>query len=264
VRWSCLFFYLLTKIIIAIVSTPISQSNAAETHPSDISEVEVIPMATPAQTLANQKNSALSTGPRTEAGKEKVSANATRHGLSSKRVVLATEDRAAFDALRDQLVAHYEPADETERTLVDRLAEETWRLQRCRGAETAFLDAAIKEIAGEDDSLTPDQAMARLFTDTSHSPKMQLFLRYQAAIERAFDKVRRELDRHLQARYAAEEQEQIAMARAAAASNNGFVSHVSRVASPSTAVSPAVAALSAVDPESPADEIPVRPHVPVK
>jgi hypothetical protein len=163
-------------------------------------------MATPAQTLANQKNALLSTGPKSEVGKDKVSANPTRHGLAAKRVVLATEDQAAFDELRARLLGHYEPADDTERSLVDRLAEETWRLERCRRAETAFLDAAIQEIIAEDPSLTPDQAMARLFIDGAHTSKMQLFLRYQAAIERAYNKVQGELRKHLDARYAAEEE----------------------------------------------------------
>jgi hypothetical protein len=181
-------------------------------------------MATPAQTLANQNNAALSTGPRTDHGKQKVSANATRHGLAAKRVVLATEEQAAFDELRAQLIAHYEPADDTERTLVQRLAEETWRLERCRRAETAFLDAAIRDITAEDPGLTPDQAMARLFIDSAHTSKMQLFLRYQSAIERAYNKVQRELRTHLDARYAAEEEEQQALLAAARLTPIGFVS----------------------------------------
>jgi hypothetical protein len=199
-------------------------------------------MATPAQTLANQNNAARSTGPRTEAGKQKVSTNPTRHGLAAKRVVLATEDQAAFDELRAQLIAHYEPVDDTERTLVDRVAEETWRLERCRRAETAFLDAAITDITAEDASLTPDQAMARLFTDRTHTSKMQLFLRYQAAIERAYHKVHRDLRRHLDARYAAEEQEQAFVAMAPPAPI-GFVSQNGNSSAAQAPHTPALAAI---------------------
>ena len=46
---------------------------------------------------ANRRNAARSTGPRTEAGKKKVSLNAVKHGLTATTlVVLPHEDEEAY------------------------------------------------------------------------------------------------------------------------------------------------------------------------
>jgi hypothetical protein len=46
---------------------------------------------------ANRANAMLSTGPRTDSGKQRSSLNALRHGLTAASAVLASEDRAAYD-----------------------------------------------------------------------------------------------------------------------------------------------------------------------
>jgi hypothetical protein len=46
----------------------------------------------------NRANSLQSTGPKTEAGKQKSSLNALRHRLTGQTVVLPTEDLAAFES----------------------------------------------------------------------------------------------------------------------------------------------------------------------
>jgi hypothetical protein len=48
------------------------------------------------QIEANRRNAQQSTGPRSEAGKRTSSLNALRHGLTSRMVVLPTEDLAAY------------------------------------------------------------------------------------------------------------------------------------------------------------------------
>jgi hypothetical protein len=48
------------------------------------------------QIEANRRNAQQSTGPRTEIGKKTSSLNALRHGLTSRIVVLPTEDLAAY------------------------------------------------------------------------------------------------------------------------------------------------------------------------
>jgi len=49
---------------------------------------------------ANRANALLSTGPRTDAGKQRSSLNALRHGLTAASAVLLSEDRSAYDAHR--------------------------------------------------------------------------------------------------------------------------------------------------------------------
>jgi hypothetical protein len=137
--------------------------------------------------------------------------NALRHGLTSRTLVLASEDRAAFDELRATLHAAYTPENPLEDAAVEALAEAQWRLNRCRRYETAVFDQAIAAIQQDNPELAPDEAAARLFLDPAQMKKLSLFLRYQTAMERALAKAANEL-RRLQAE------------RLAAATDDGFVS----------------------------------------
>lgn len=89
---------------------------------------------------ANRANAQKSTGPKTEAGKAASRVNATRHGLSGKFVVIDGEDPAAYDALRQDLIASYKPANAAETMLVDEIAQNYWRLQRVRVIEARTFD----------------------------------------------------------------------------------------------------------------------------
>lgn len=107
-------------------------------------------MATQAQTAANRLNAQHSTGPKSEAGIAACRHNATRHGLTGKQIVVKGEDPAAYDAVRLQLIADYQPATEQEAMLIEEIAQNYWRLQRARRAEADMLNqldliAAIAE-----------------------------------------------------------------------------------------------------------------------
>ena len=159
-------------------------------------------MATSAQLIANRQNSLHSTGPVTAAGKAIASQNATRHGLTSKQIVLPGENAAEYDALRESLIEHYDPANETERTLVEEVAAGSWRLTRARRHETAIL----KKLIGGDPK-DSDQAFAELFVD---KPKeVARLLRYITTIERAYYRALNKLEK-LQKERAKEEQESAA------------------------------------------------------
>ena len=112
-------------------------------------------MATPVQVLSNRQNSLYSTGPVTPEGRAISSQNSRKHGLCSKQIVLPGEDSAEYDALRENLLADYAPANDTERTLVEEVAAGSWRLARARRHETAILKKLVGE-AGD-----PDAAFAR-------------------------------------------------------------------------------------------------------
>ncbi len=87
-------------------------------------------MATAKQAAANRRNAAKSTGPRTKSGKARSRRNALKHGLSAEQVVMLGEDPAAFEALRDDLYTHYQPADPVAENLVEQVAACIWRLRR--------------------------------------------------------------------------------------------------------------------------------------
>ncbi len=96
-------------------------------------------MASDRQIRANRLNALSSTGPRTQDGKAASAANALRHCLAARQIVLAGEDPAEFDALRTALLTELCPDSALEGLLVDRLARLFWRLRRIPRFEAALL-----------------------------------------------------------------------------------------------------------------------------
>ena len=126
-------------------------------------------MSTISQIEANRENAIRSTGPRSEAGKETSSRNSTRHGLTSRRGVLDSEDQPEFDQLLMELLQEYDPQTPTERELVDEIADQSWRLRRASKIETGLFNKA-----GDD-----FQAV---------SADLDKIRRYRTSIERAWHK----------------------------------------------------------------------------
>lgn len=89
------------------------------------------PVVTRPLALVARENATKSTGPRTLAGKARSSRNATRHGLTSRAVVLPTVESADdWAAHRDAIVASLTPMGALEAELAERVAVLTWRLRR--------------------------------------------------------------------------------------------------------------------------------------
>jgi len=101
-------------------------------------------MATERQIAANRKNSMLSTGPRTEAGKRRSRENALRHGLTAETVVDALEDAKAYKALQRKIFADYRPSSKFELELVARLVSLLWRLRRAVAIESGLISMEAK------------------------------------------------------------------------------------------------------------------------
>ncbi|MBV8266558.1 MAG: hypothetical protein JO252_09560, partial [Planctomycetaceae bacterium] len=85
----------------------------------------------------NKKNSQLSTGPRTEAGKAKSKLNGLKHGLRAATLVLPGEDPEALQHRLDAWTDELDPQTDLERYFVRSAVEASWRLDRVRRAETA-------------------------------------------------------------------------------------------------------------------------------
>src|SRR3954454_1254144 len=104
-----------------------------------------------ARLAANRRNAARSTGPKTEAGKQKSRANALKHGLCASVVVAEdaqlVQQRASdwFDAIKPQCEFHS--------WLVDELAVISLRIDRCERMERRARDlkAMRAELCWEDD-----------------------------------------------------------------------------------------------------------------
>ena len=101
----------------------------------------------------SRENAQHSTGPRTAAGKQRSSRNATTHGLTAQSVVLAPEEEAAYQQLCQKFFDEYKPATATEAAMVQQLADTTWRLNRILQLEDAVL---------ANTSLTPQDAIDQI------------------------------------------------------------------------------------------------------
>ena len=92
------------------------------TDPDPISEAKL---------AANRQNAQLSTGPVSLAGLEKVSQNATKHGLTGKFKVLPCESQSDFDQLLAGFLRSEAPVDDDEVEMVHQMAEALWLSRRC-------------------------------------------------------------------------------------------------------------------------------------
>jgi hypothetical protein len=137
----------------------------------------------------NRANAEHSTGPRTEAGKQRSSLNALRHGLTAKTAVLPSEDPAAYEQHCRQFRDEYQPANSTETQLVQELADTAWRLNRIPLLEAGLFD----ETASSD--FTPQTAIQAIATLGLHSARLS------RQFQRALDQLRQiQYDRRHQER----------------------------------------------------------------
>jgi hypothetical protein len=97
-------------------------------------------MSTINQKRANRLNAKKSTGPKTEAGKEKSRFNALVHGLRAESTLLPGEDVNRFDQVLDSLTIAWRPQDDMERSLIEQIVANQWKLARIDRAEARIHD----------------------------------------------------------------------------------------------------------------------------
>ena len=119
---------------------------------------------------ANRRNALRSTGPRTEAGKERSRANAIRHGLTAETVVGTLEDAEDYKAFEATIIADYDPETAVARELVLRLASLLWRLRRAGAIETNLLELHA-EVLGKRDSIAEAKEDRRAGTESAVRPE---------------------------------------------------------------------------------------------
>ena len=78
-------------------------------------------MTSPEQIEANRRNAALSTGPRTPAGKAASCLNASRHGLLARELLVKGESKGDFAAFADGVRERLAPDGELEIFVVNRV-----------------------------------------------------------------------------------------------------------------------------------------------
>jgi hypothetical protein len=108
------------------------------------------------QAEINHSNARNSTGPRTDAGKQRSSQNALRHGLTARTAVLPSEDQAAYELHCRRFENEYQPAAATETQLVQQLADTSWRLNRIPILEAALLAQDCSPAREQGDTPSPE------------------------------------------------------------------------------------------------------------
>ena len=181
-------------------------------------------MATAEQIRANQSNAQRSTGPISESGKQASSRNRAKHGLcqhnSRSFYLLDDENSEKFAEFRDRLAEEYQPQTETERILVQRMADHEWLRTRALRLQATCIFENQHVLATE---------------------QFALYMRYQTTHERALYKALKELQNIRAQRikeqigFESQKRQQAAEQRAAEAhnlKNQAFELKKERLASP--------------------------------
>jgi hypothetical protein len=158
----------------------------------------------------NRANSQHSTGPKTEAGKQRSSLNALRHGLTGQIVVMPTDDLTAYQLHLNAYAAEYHPQGPTESDLVQLLADTAWRLHRIAALETNLLTLGMAREPNPLASAQPQiqEAMAMVSALESQSKALSNLSVHGQRLSRQFERTINQL-RDLQETRRAQEKQQM-------------------------------------------------------
>ena len=138
-------------------------------------------MATQAQIDANRQNAQHSTGPVTEAGRAAVSQNRTTHGLTGEFKTRTEAETAEYARLLEKLCEDHNANTTTEIELVSKMVQSLMRSNRAGQLQDLSLDL-IGDYADID-----EEACDRARKD------LELYTRYQASADRAYQRYAAEL-----------------------------------------------------------------------
>jgi hypothetical protein len=153
-------------------------------------------MATTAQTNANRENAKKSTGPRTPQGKTVSSRNSLVHGMTSGKFLPPDADPQEFFQLLDQFRARFQPFDEVEDALVERLVAAEFKMRSVR-----YMDAGLFHYQAETNPM-PEQfnkagrsnPLAWAFHgDSAYYNSFSKLMRYEGFLQREFSRALRDL-----------------------------------------------------------------------
>ena len=144
---------------------------------------------------ANKANAQHSTGPRTEAGKQRTRLNALRHGLTGQTVVLPTEDHAAYERHSQSFLDEYQPKGATETQLVQSMIDSSWRINRAAAIETNLFSLGITEMEDRIPASQPDAdaALAMAMAFREHARAFSQISIYSQRLARQFERALEQL-----------------------------------------------------------------------
>jgi hypothetical protein len=154
-------------------------------------------MTSDRKVAANRRNAQKSTGPRTLSGKAIASMNAVKHGLTSRKPLIPGENEADFAQFTAAWASELRPAGPQQELLAEQIIMAAWQLRRVPQLEAGLLTKYMNQDGGHPFAMAPEayQQLSRLD-------------RHQAALQRTFDRARRELE-ELQSADSAEEEAEV-------------------------------------------------------
>jgi hypothetical protein len=142
------------------------------------------------QLEANRNNALLSQGPVTDEGRKRSRMNALRHGLTGQVTTMTDEDRTAHEKFSKALIEDLAPKGAMETQLAQRIATDSWRLNRMSAVEDNLFALGLHEHGGklhlEHEQIDAALTTARLFT--MESKQLQLLTLYEQRLNRAIQK----------------------------------------------------------------------------
>jgi hypothetical protein len=138
----------------------------------------------------NRANAQKSTGPRTDAGKQRSKLNALRHGLTGHTIVLPTEDQAAYQRHSQAFLDEYRPQGATETQLVQSITDISWQLNRAAAVETNLFSLGITENEDSIRASHPDAqaALAMALAYREHNRAFANIGIYRQRLAREFER----------------------------------------------------------------------------
>src|ERR1700682_2374790 len=138
----------------------------------------------------NKANAQKSTGPRTEAGKQRSSLNALRHGLTGQTVVLPTEDHSAYQRHSQSFLDECQPKGTVETQLVQSLTDASWQLNRAAAIDTNLLSRGITEMEDRIRANHPqaEDALAMALAYREHNRAFANISIYRQRLTREFER----------------------------------------------------------------------------
>jgi hypothetical protein len=131
-----------------------------------------------ARLAANTANAQHSTGPRTPDGQARSSQNARTHGLTSRDLIVAPNEREEFEELLNDYQTDVKPQGAIQHTLFDELVGAAWNLRRVRRMEAELCSTTSPQDLLKDEDL---------------QKRLDRLARHKTRIERTFHRSLKEL-----------------------------------------------------------------------
>jgi hypothetical protein len=139
---------------------------------------------------ANRQNAQSSTGPRTEAGKQKSSLNSVRHGLTGQTIILPADQVEAYQQFTEGFLKELAPVGVHEAALVHSIMSSRWRMHQISAMESAIYALGFREHGAKFADETPEMAaaMARAITYQHQRQDIERLRRYESQMNRQANK----------------------------------------------------------------------------